>query len=74
MSIRPRDFTLFLYNFGVTVAGGWVTMQLGPLPDPVVFGVMALLSVGWTIYFRYSMVPRLAALDERATERTASNE
>jgi len=74
MSIQPRDLAMFLYNFGVTVAGGWVTMQLGPLPDPLVFGVMALLSLGWTIYFRYSMVPRLEMLEERAAERKASRE
>jgi hypothetical protein len=74
MEVRPRDVSLFLYNFGVTLAGGWVATRMNGLIDPLVIGVMILVAVGWTVYFRFSMVPRLAQLDARSQQRNSTEE
>jgi hypothetical protein len=75
MDVTIRDLSVFIYNFAVTVIGGWVAIQIdSTLTDPILLLAMVIVSLGWTMYFRYSMIPKLAEIDARAEQKESVGE
>jgi hypothetical protein len=76
MNLRPTasDGIVLLYNYAVVLSGGWVAMRLGIQDNVQLLTFALLLVVGWTVYFRIGMAPRLSRLadGEDAEESTSS--
>lgn len=72
MDIGIEDLSLTIYNVAVTMAGGYLTVNFGGLTDPTVLVAVVLVSVGWTLYFKHAMVPRLEGF--RANAATSGPE
>jgi hypothetical protein len=62
MDVGIEDLSLTIYNVAVTMAGGYLTLNFGGLADPMVLVAIVLVSIGWTLYFKHAMMPRLEGL------------
>jgi hypothetical protein len=61
MDVTRDDAAVLTYNLAVAFSGSWVSTRLGIQNRWVLVGVIVVLAVVWTIYFRLRMLPRLAA-------------
>lgn len=60
--MRPTvsDGIMLLYNYAVLLSGWVLVTHLGVRDRPTLLGLSAVIAVGWTVYFRFGMQPRLA--------------
>lgn len=62
MPDRKADLAVLVYNLAVIVSGVFVTTRLASPDRWLLFGLVFVLAVFWTVYFRYSMFSRLQSL------------
>ncbi|MCU4743852.1 hypothetical protein OB955_16640 [Halobacteria archaeon AArc-m2/3/4] len=62
MELSMTDVTVYIYNVAVVLTGGFLIMEAGIEDRAVLIGLAAVLGLFWTVYFRYSMAPKLASL------------
>lgn len=72
--ITKHDGSMFVYNFGVILTGGLAAMRLDITDIMPLMGITFVFAIIWTLYFKFSMLGRLAdhpllgADDEEAAE------
>lgn len=54
---------VFVYTLAVVVTGLWVADPSWPALTPVQVGLVAVVSVLWTVYFDRAVVPRIVDLE-----------
>ncbi|MDS0300605.1 hypothetical protein NDI76_17790 [Halogeometricum sp. S1BR25-6] len=59
MGIRKTDITVYVYVLGVLLSGMWLAQQLGTDWSPLILTVVAVVAAGWTLYYRFSIGPRI---------------
>lgn len=60
---RKSDIAVLVYNLAVLVSGVVVTTQLETPDHWLLYGLLFVLAVFWTAYFRLSMLPRLESVE-----------
>lgn len=63
-STRTR-IVLFIYNFAVVVSGMWVGSTYNIQQGVMLFGIAGVLGLLWTVYFEFSLIPRLETIIEQ---------
>lgn len=64
--MRPtrNDGVILFYNYAAVLSGGYVAMTLDVQNRWELLALTFVLAVGWTVYFRFGMVPRLSDDEE----------
>lgn len=77
MEDTRKRVALFVYHFAVVVSGMWVSSTYNVGQGWVLFVIAGALGLLWTVYYEFSMAPRLATLAEREdseSERGAASD
>lgn len=61
MGIRKADVTMYVFILGVLLSGMWLAQQVGTDWSPVLLAIVAVVAAGWTVYYRFSVGPRIEA-------------
>lgn len=59
VDIGMSEVVGFIYTLGVLVTGMWASTAGLPPVTPYNVAIVLLLGVGWTVYFSWSVVPKL---------------
>lgn len=81
MRIRQSDLTVFVFVLAVLLSGMWLAEQFGMEWSPTLLVVVGAVAGVWTIYYRFSVAPRLgskegeeqSAAADRSTGSSATN-
>lgn len=70
MKLRKADVTVYVFVLGVLLSGMWLAQQFGMEWSPALLAVVGIVAAGWTVYYRFSVGPRIEAneTDERGRE------
>lgn len=60
MNVTKHDAILLFYNFAVVLSGAHIIWEVEFSNRAMIFVVSLAFGLIWTIYFRWSMVERLA--------------
>lgn len=63
MDIDLSDLTVFVYNAGVVLSGGYVAITFD-LTSPEIVPVSLALGLLWTVYYQSAMVDKLPPFDD----------
>lgn len=62
MNVQRTDVAMYVYNVAAVMSGGYLAMTL-EIDDPLVMGGLAVgAGLLWSVYYRFSMAPRLEAM------------
>ncbi|MCO8267323.1 MULTISPECIES: hypothetical protein [unclassified Haloferax] len=59
MNLRAADLTVFVFVLGVMLSGMWLAQQFGMEWSPTLFAIVAVVAAVWTVYYRFSVEPRI---------------
>jgi len=63
MDIGLTEVVAFVYTLGVLVSGMWVAAPGVPPLTPYNVGLVAVLAIGWTAYFSWTVGPRIVEME-----------
>ncbi|MFP8890224.1 hypothetical protein ACLI4U_10685 [Natrialbaceae archaeon A-CW2] len=68
MQLTLTDWTIFVYNIGVVLSGGYVVFAFDIQDRTLLFVTMLIFALFWTLYFKFYMVSRLSSQLDSETE------
>ncbi|MCU4751230.1 hypothetical protein OB919_04410 [Halobacteria archaeon AArc-curdl1] len=68
MQLTITDLTIFVYNIGVVLSGGYIVFAFDIQDRTLLFVTMLIFAVFWTLYFKFYMVSRLSSQMTSDTE------
>ena len=73
MDIGRTELAAFVYTLAVLITGMWVQMPEWPIMTPSKIPLLLVTGIGWTIYFQWSVAPKLTDPPERTGEADDSD-
>ena len=68
MKVGMTEAVAFVYTLGVLVTGLWVLSPETQLMTPLRVGLIVGITVAWTAYFSWTIVPRIIDLETEDDE------
>ncbi|ELZ24169.1 hypothetical protein C475_13007 [Halosimplex carlsbadense 2-9-1] len=68
MEIEPVDGAVFIYTFGVMFSALWLSTPGTPPLNLFIFALFAVVSLGWTAYFKWQIAPQFIPDEDEEEE------
>jgi hypothetical protein len=73
MDRRMTPVVVFVYTLAVVLTGLWIANPSWPALNPVQIGMIAVLSVLWTVYFDQALVSRIVDMETHEDEEESGD-
>jgi hypothetical protein len=70
MDKRMTPVVVLVYTLAVVLTGLWIRDPSWPALNPVQIGMIAVLSVLWTVYFDQALVSRIVEMETDDTDES----
>ncbi|MFB6141128.1 MAG: hypothetical protein ABEJ26_11925 [Halosimplex sp.] len=72
MDIESTDVAVLVYTFGVMISALWLSTPAdAPTLTPFVVALFGVVSVGWTVYFKWRIAPQYEEDEEEDDDEEA---
>jgi|GEM_PF-1880490 len=68
MELESVDGAVFIYTFGVMFSALWLSEPGSPPLNAFVFALFGVVSLGWTVYFKWQIAPQFRPDDDEEDE------